>query len=118
MITLQYTHNKEPENYYTITLSTKPWFEPGQPESDVFLQEGYDLNFMHIGEFEESGEACVLIKMEMQDGEIRPSINWEAINTVCAGSKSRMTTLLGMIRNQFEKIDSRLLAHTPQGGEA
>jgi hypothetical protein len=115
VITLQYTKKKNPNDYYTVTL-TNIWFEPGEETTDVFLHQGYKLNFMRFFD-DGDDEHLMLIKMEVSGGQITPRINWEAIDLICMGDAKRKTELLDRIRNHFADIDDRLLAYTPKPGE-
>lgn len=114
MITLQYTKDDDMRDFYTVTLSRKPWFEPGET-GDVFLQEGYHINMMKVDDESSQIDSVVLMRVRVSGGEVVSDIDWDAVDLVCAGDKDKLNKMLDQMRNHFSQIDSKILDYMPRG---
>jgi hypothetical protein len=101
-------------DYYIVTLSYGLSFEPGNAESDKFLQPGFELESVTSGGASLAGGQLVLLKIECRAGKITTTIDWEAINVLAVSSPQ----ILDEIRSQLREAGLDLMNFNPKGGSA
>lgn len=121
MIHLQYDHALDDERDFMVTL-THPWFEPGDVDSDPFLREDVTFRAMRSiplpPELEGLDARMQLLRIDVNEGDLTKTINWDAVEHLCMGDQTRKNRLVRHLEDVFDDVCQSVHTFDIRGGRA